>query len=56
MRADQTERREFEDGEVAVTATPRERQGVEVMAMRYVLGIGLALVILGMVATYVVTV
>ncbi|HSI42608.1 MAG TPA: hypothetical protein VLA00_18830 [Xanthobacteraceae bacterium] len=41
-----------EDGEVAVTARPAERQAVEVKPMRYVLGISLALVVVGMAVSY----
>jgi hypothetical protein len=45
--------REFADGEVVVKANTEERQAVEVKPMRYVLGVGLALVIIGMAVSYV---
>lgn len=48
----QPERREVEDGEVVVKSQPEARQATEVKPMRYVLGIGLLLVIIGMVVAY----
>ncbi|GLK71796.1 hypothetical protein KHC23_13490 [Ancylobacter dichloromethanicus] len=45
--------RVVEDGEVVVKADTEERQAVEVRPMRYVLGIGLLLVIIGMAVSYV---
>lgn len=44
--------RVIENGEVVVKADTEERQAVEVRPMRYVLGIGLALVIIGMAVSY----
>jgi len=49
---DSDDHRVVEHGEVVVKANTEERQAVEVRPMRYVLGIGLALVILGMAVTY----
>ncbi len=47
------ERRVVEDGEVGVQSTTPSRQSVEVRPMRYVLGIGLLLVIIGMAVSYI---
>jgi len=44
--------RVVEDGEVVVKANTEERQAVEVKPMRYVLGVGLLLVIIGMAVSY----
>jgi len=44
--------RVVENGEVVVKANVEERQAVEVKPMRYVLGIGLLLVIVGMTVAY----
>ncbi|WP_156029601.1 hypothetical protein [Ancylobacter sp. FA202] len=44
--------RVVDNGEVVVKANTEERQAVEVKPMRYVLGIGLVLVIAGMVIAY----
>ncbi|MDQ0510645.1 hypothetical protein [Ancylobacter amanitiformis] len=52
MTQDTDDRRVVEDGEVVVKARPEERQAVEVRPMRYVLGISLVLVILGMAVSY----
>jgi hypothetical protein len=52
MVQDSNERKVVEDGEVVVTSKPAERQAAEVRPMRYVLGIGLLLVILGMAVSY----
>jgi hypothetical protein len=41
-----------EHGETVVKSQPEERQAVEVRPMRYVLGIGLLLVIIGMAIGY----
>ncbi|GAB4069913.1 hypothetical protein KHC28_18995 [Ancylobacter sonchi] len=46
------ERQVVESGHVVVTAQTRERQATEVRPMRYVLGIGLLLVVIGMMVTY----
>ncbi|MDR6950898.1 hypothetical protein J2X65_000241 [Ancylobacter sp. 3268] len=46
------ERQVVESGNVVVQAKPVERQATEVRPMRYVLGIGLLLVIIGMMVTY----
>ena len=46
------ERQVVESGNVVVQAKPVERQATEVRPMRYVLGIGLFLVIIGMMVTY----
>lgn len=47
------ERQVVESGHVVVKSKVEERQATEVRPMRYVLGIGLLLVIIGMVITYV---
>ncbi|MCK0197575.1 hypothetical protein MWN34_11695 [Ancylobacter sp. 6x-1] len=54
VNADGTSRERVvvEDGEVGVESAPAARQSVEVRPMRYVLGIGLLLVIIGMVVAY----
>lgn len=44
--------RVVDNGEVVVKADTEERQAVEVKPMRYVLGVGLALVIVAMVIAY----
>lgn len=44
--------RVVDNGEVVVKADTQERQAAEVKPMRYVLGVGLALVIVGMVIAY----
>ncbi len=49
---DSDDHREIDNGEVVVKANTEERQAVEVKPMRYVLGIGLLLVIVGMAVTY----
>ncbi|MBS7544992.1 hypothetical protein [Ancylobacter oerskovii] len=46
------ERQVVESGNVVVQADPMERQATEVRPMRYVLGIGLLLVVIGMAVTY----
>ncbi|WP_170010175.1 hypothetical protein [Starkeya sp. ORNL1] len=52
MVQDSNERKVVEDGEVVVKSQPEERQAAEVRPMRYVLGIGLLLVIIGMAVSY----
>ncbi len=52
MTQDSDDHRVVENGEVVVKANTEERQAVEVRPMRYVLGIGLVLVIIGMAITY----
>lgn len=52
MVQDTDDRRVVEDNEVVVKSQPEERQSVEVKPMRYVLGIGLLLVIIGMTISY----
>lgn len=54
MVQDSNERKVAEGGEVVVKSQPEERQAADVRPMRYVLGIGLALVIVGMVVSYMV--
>ncbi|MCB4768419.1 hypothetical protein LGR54_07365 [Ancylobacter sp. Lp-2] len=46
------ERQVLESGQVVVEAKTKERQATEVRPMRYVLGIGLLLVIAGMMVAY----
>ena len=48
MAQDTNDRQVVEDNDVVVKAPPEERQAVEVRPMRYVLGIGLLLVVIGM--------
>jgi hypothetical protein len=43
----------IEQGDIAVRSEPEERQAVEVPAMRYVLGLGLGLAIVAMIAVYI---
>ncbi|MCJ8141482.1 hypothetical protein [Ancylobacter gelatini] len=50
---DSDDHRVVENGEVVVKADTEERQAVEVKPMRYVLGIGLAAVIIGMAISYI---
>ncbi|WP_371345886.1 hypothetical protein [Ancylobacter sp. IITR112] len=50
---DADDRRVVENGEVVVKAETQERQAAEVKPMRYVLGVGLGLVIIGMAIAYV---
>lgn len=50
---DSDDHRVIENGEVVVKADTEERQAVEVKPMRYVLGIGLAAVIIGMAISYI---
>ncbi|MPT24076.1 MAG: hypothetical protein E2577_14475 [Starkeya sp.] len=50
---DSDDRRIVDNGEVVVKAKTEERQAVEVKPMRYVLGISLGLVIVGMAVAYV---
>ena len=52
MVQDSDDHREIENGEVVVKANVEERQAVEVKPMRYVLGIGLLLLIVGMTVSY----
>ncbi len=52
MTQDSDDRRVVENGEVVVKAKTEERQAVEVRPMRYVLGIGLALAIIGLAVSY----
>jgi hypothetical protein len=52
MVQDSNERKIVEDGEVVVKSQPEARQAAEVRPMRYVLGIGLLLVIIGMAVSY----
>lgn len=52
MVQDSDDHRVVENGEVVVKANTEERQAAEVRPMRYVLGIGLALVIVGMAISY----
>lgn len=52
MVQDSNERRVVDHGEVVVKSQPEERQAAEVRPMRYVLGIGLVLVIVGMAVSY----
>lgn len=52
MNQNVDDHRVVEDGEVVVKANVEERQAVEVKPMRYVLGIGLLLVIVGFAAVY----
>ncbi len=52
MAQDSDDHREINNGEVVVKANTEERQAVEVKPMRYVLGIRLLLVIVGMTVTY----
>ena len=47
------ERQVVESGNVVVKGKTEERQATEVRPMRYVLGIGLLLVIVGMTITYI---
>jgi hypothetical protein len=53
MVQDSDDHRVVERGEVVVKADTEERQAVEVKPMRYVLGIGLALVIIGFAVSYI---
>ncbi|MCS0496676.1 hypothetical protein [Ancylobacter mangrovi] len=53
MVQDSDDHREFDHGETVVKANTEERQAAEVRPMRYVLGIGLVLVIIGMAVSYV---
>lgn len=55
MVQDTDDRKTSEQGETVVKSRPQERQAAEVRPMRYVLGIGLLLVIVGMVVSYMVT-
>lgn len=52
MVQDSNERKVVEDGEAVVKSRPEARQSVEVKPMRYVLGISLVLVIIGMTVSY----
>ncbi|MDF2809212.1 MAG: hypothetical protein K0S56_243 [Microvirga sp.] len=52
MVQDSKDRKVADEGEVVVKSQPEERQAVEVRPMRYVLGIGLVLVIIGMAVSY----
>ncbi len=52
MVQDSKEHRVVENDEVAVHSEPEARQSSEVRPMRYVLGIGLLLVIIGMTVSY----
>ncbi|WP_202911157.1 hypothetical protein [Ancylobacter sp. TS-1] len=52
MVQDSDDHRVVRNGEAVVKADTEERQAVEVRPMRYVLGIGLALVIVGMAISY----
>lgn len=52
MKQDADDHREFSGDEVVVKANVEERQAVEVKPMRYVLGIGIALVIIGFAVSY----
>lgn len=56
MVQDSKEHKVAEGGEVVVKSEPEERQAAEVRPMRYVLGIGLLLVIIGMAVGYMTTV
>jgi len=53
MVKDSDDHRVVDHGEVVVKADTEERQAVEVKPMRYVLGIGLLLVIIGMAVSFV---
>lgn len=53
MTQDSDDHRVVENGEIVVKANTEARQAAEVRPMRYVLGIGLALVIIGMALGYV---
>ncbi|WAC26700.1 MULTISPECIES: hypothetical protein [unclassified Ancylobacter] len=52
MKQDSDDHREIVGDEVVVKANVEERQAVEVKPMRYVLGIGMALVIIGFAISY----
>ncbi|MBS9476632.1 hypothetical protein [Ancylobacter radicis] len=54
MKQDSDDHREMAGDEVVVKANIEERQAVEVKPMRYVLGIGIALVIVGFAVSYLV--
>lgn len=41
-----------EDGEIVVKAAPQETQATEVRPMRYVLGVGMGLVVAGLAVAY----
>lgn len=49
---DSDDHREIDNGEVVVKANTEERQAVEVRPMRYVLGVGLIAVIVGLAIVY----
>ncbi|WP_170308619.1 hypothetical protein [Ancylobacter pratisalsi] len=53
MVQDSDDHHESSRGESVVKSDTKERQAAEVRPMRYVLGIGLALVIIGMAVSYV---
>ena len=52
MKQDADDHHEIAGDEVVVKADVEERQAVEVKPMRYVLGIGIALVIIGFAVSY----
>lgn len=52
MKQDADDHREVIGDEVVVKANTEERQAAEVKPMRYVLGIGIALVIIGFAVSY----
>lgn len=52
MAQDSDDHRVVENGEVVVKANTEERQAAEVRPMRYVLGVGIIAVIIGMAITY----
>jgi hypothetical protein len=52
MVQDSNERKVVESGETVVKSQPEARQAAEVRPMRYVLGISLVLVIIGMAVSY----
>lgn len=52
MTQDSDDRRVIEDDDVVVKSDPEARQAAEVRTMRYVLGISLVLVIIGMAVSY----
>jgi cytochrome c biogenesis protein CcdA len=52
MAQDSDERQVNESGETVVKAQPQARQAVEVRPMRFVLGVSLVLVIIGMAVSY----